>query len=322
MTIYTIDYVTVGDCLPQLQTLRRGRRTIFLTDRNVASHYPALFQNEATIVIEAGEGAKTFDTYQHICKQMFDLGADRATLIVGVGGGVVTDMAGFVGATYMRGISFGFVATTLMAQVDASLGGKNGVDVEGYKNIIGTFSAPEFVLCDPLFFATLPPRELRAGYAEVIKYGLLDDLSILDDEQMVARCAKIKMEIVAADFRDGGRRKLLNLGHTFAHAIEKCSSAYNHGEAVAIGLCIMARISATVGGLAAGDQQRVHTIIERYDLPTICPEIAPSDLLAAAKLDKKRTGDGVEMILLRGFGDPYVHLLSFSALGDAFNAQC
>lgn len=317
----TIDYASVGDCLCRLESLRSGRRMILLTDANVSTHYPSIFEGQSTIVMEAGEAAKNFDTYQSICCQLFDLGADRSTLIVGVGGGVVTDMAGFVAATYMRGIACGFVATTLLAQIDASIGGKNGIDVDGYKNIIGTFVEPEFVLCDPLFFGTLPERELRAGYAEVIKYALLGDMSIVDRDDMVARCVEHKLAVVAEDFRDGGRRKLLNLGHTFAHAIEKCNPAYNHGEAVAIGLCIMARISCSLGLLRADEVLTIEELIAAHSLPTRHLGISDDELLAAVEFDKKRRGDGIEMILLDGLCRPIIRCLSFEALGDAYYAS-
>lgn len=319
--VRTINYTRVGDCLWMLESLRASRRMVLLTDRNVYTHYRSLFDGQQTIVMEAGESAKTFQTYGQICRQLFELGADRTTLLVGVGGGVVTDMAGFVGATYMRGIAFGFVATTLMAQVDASLGGKNGVDMDGYKNIVGTFAEPEFVLCDPLFFSTLPERERAAGYAEVIKYALLDGLSLLDDRDVVARCVQIKLAIVDEDFREGGRRKLLNLGHTFAHGIEKCTTRYNHGEAVAIGLCIMARISNALGHLSKGEVQTIHSVVEHHGLPTMHEGVDAEELLSAAKLDKKRAADGLDMVLLRAIGDPIVSRLSFDALTDAYHAQ-
>ncbi len=315
----TIDYVTVGDCLRQLETLKQGRRTILVTDTNVKELYPTIFESCEHIVMESGERAKNINTYQDICRDLLDMGVDRGVLLVGVGGGVVTDMTGFVGATYMRGVSFGFVATTLLAQIDASLGGKNGVDFEGYKNIVGTFVHPEFVLCDPLFLKTLPQKELRAGYGELVKYAMLAGEDILASSDYIARCVEIKMDVVRNDFKEGGRRKLLNLGHTFAHAIEKCTDEYNHGEAVGIGLCVAAEISQKLGFLSVEECKKTIKMVEKYDLPTQIPSsIAVEELLDAVLRDKKRDKSSIDMILLRNIGAPIIHPISFELLFEAF----
>lgn len=350
--MHKIDYVTVGECRDELENLTNDRRTIIVTDTNVKSLYPELFEGKECIVMDAGEGAKNLTTYHNICKSLLEMGADRGALLVGVGGGVVTDMTGFVGSTYMRGISFGFVATTLLAQIDASIGGKNGVDFEGYKNIMGTFCEPEFVLCDPRFLKTLPEKELNAGYGELIKYMLLRGEQIFEtpnqenieppttkktttittktttpttkielNEHTIAKCVEAKMSVVKADFKEKGARKLLNLGHTIAHAIEKCTTQYNHGEAVSIGLCAEARIAQKLGILAQEEYEKVVGIVKKQNLPTQIPtQIPTKKLLDAIYKDKKRTGDTIDIVLLRNIGNPTIISLSFEALFDAYNS--
>lgn len=211
-------------------------------------------------------------------------------------------MAGFVASTYMRGLSFGFVASSLLAQVDASVGGKNGVNFEGYKNMVGTFNQPDFVLCDLSLLETLPEREFKAGLAEIIKSGLIADPELFklfethtlkefrENRKLlleaVHRAVRVKADIVERDEREQGDRRKLNLGHTFAHAIEKSTRDFLHGEAVAIGLVMIAALSVQQGTLTQAEADRVRAVVERMELPTTSSVELPR-LLQALKLDKK-----------------------------------
>jgi 3-dehydroquinate synthase len=258
---------------------------VAITDPNVMALYGDTIRthSDRQIVIGTGEGNKTLDTVGDIYRQLIEMGADRRTYIVGFGGGIVTDIAGFAASTFMRGLDFGFVATSLLAQVDASVGGKNGVNVGGFKNMAGVFSQPDFVLCDTGVLRTLPPREFRAGLAEMIKAGIVADpelFALLEshspDEllathelltQVVVAAIRVKAAIVEADEREGGVRRKLNLGHTVGHAVEKLTREFNHGEAVAIGLVAIADASVRLGVLAAADRDRILRVVERAGLP-------------------------------------------------------
>lgn len=314
--------IVIGDALPRLDSLLEGRRPVVITDPNLEAAYPELIGRYPHVVIGLGETHKTLETVGYIYRELLKLGADRGSYIVGVGGGIVTDIAGFVASTYMRGVSgFGFVATSLLAQVDASVGGKNGVNLDGYKNIVGVFHQPDFVLCDQGMLATLPERELRAGLAEVIKCGLIRDAelfglfenhtfdSFIADAELlhraIAASVTLKAAVVAADETERGERRLLNLGHTFAHAVEKCTGRYLHGEAVGIGLCIAAGLSHKLGLLSASERERIVAVVDAMGLPTsVAPDtgVTPAQLLAAVASDKKREAAEIDYVLMDGIG--------------------
>ncbi len=251
--------VIVGDVLGLLpEMLPPDRRIVAITDPNVAALYGEAMRacSSEQIVIPTGEEHKTLETVETIYRRLVEIGADRRTYIVGVGGGIVTDITGFAASTYLRGVEFGFVATSLLAQVDASVGGKNGVNVGGFKNMAGVFNQPDFVLCDTGALSTLPPREFRAGLAEMIKAGIIADPALFEilenhspeellaDSELLTRAIvaaiRVKADIVEADETEKGERRKLNLGHTVAHAIEKLTRDYNHGEAVGVGLAAIA----------------------------------------------------------------------------------
>lgn len=314
--------VIIGDALSRLGGLLEGQRPIVITDSNLKAAYPELIGRYPHIVIGTGETNKTLETVGYIYRELLRLGADRGSYLVGVGGGIVTDITGFAASTYMRGVGgFGFVATSLLAQVDASVGGKNGVNLDGYKNIVGVFNQPDFVLCDQGMLATLPERELRAGLAEVVKCGLIRNKelfgmfenhtfgSFTGDAGLLHRAVvasvELKAAVVAADETERGERKLLNLGHTFAHAVEKCTGRYLHGEAVGIGLCIAAKLSHRLGLLSSEDAERVIAVVGAMGLPTaVAPEsgIPAAALLAAAASDKKREAAAIDYVLMEGIG--------------------
>ena len=272
------------------------------------------------ISLPDGEAFKTLETVEDILDTLVEGGANRDTTVIALGGGVVGDIAGFAAACYMRGVAFIQVPTTLLAQVDSSVGGKTGVNHASGKNLIGAFHQPRAVLIDTNTLTTLPDRELKAGLAEVIKYGAIVDANffawleaniealLARDPQALAaairRCCELKAEIVAEDERESGRRAILNFGHTFGHGIERCQGygEWLHGEAVAAGMVMAARLSAADETVA----ERIGKLLERAGLPTRPPAIAPLDLLAAMGMDKKVQQKRLRFVLLRGLGEAVV----------------
>ena len=265
--------------------------------------------------VNASETEKTLATVERLTARLLELQADRDTFLIGVGGGITTDITGFLAAIYKRGLRFGLVPTTLLAQVDAAIGGKNGVNFDRYKNMLGTFRLPEFVYIDTDFLQTLPARELRCGAAEMLKTFLLADARAYEEavrvfsgttpervpEHLVRRAGEIKCALVEQDPEDHGVRQLLNLGHTFGHAIEKCSSQYEHGEAVAIGIVMAARMACEKGLLPAGEAERICRDIAACGLP-VEPPVPESELHAAILQDKKRSGDKLTFVLPETIG--------------------
>jgi 3-dehydroquinate synthase len=257
--------ILVGESIDNLKQYVDARRAVIITDNTVARLYQKQFPNCPVILIDSGEQIKTLETVTTIFNQLVDLEVDRSTLILGIGGGIVCDIAGFVASTYMRGTPFGFVSTTLLSQVDASVGGKNGVNFGGYKNMVGVFNQPAFVVCDMMLLKTLPFREIQCGFAEIIKHGAIADHRMLDFienhrdaaldlesrivEHLVYRSIEIKAGVVTRDEREKGERRKLNFGHTFGHAIEKLTGI-PHGEAVGIGMVMAAALSVKKGLLA------------------------------------------------------------------------
>ena len=265
--------------------------------------------------LTASEQEKTLATVERLISELLALQADRDTFLIGVGGGITTDITGFVAAIYKRGLRFGLVPTTLLAQVDAAIGGKNGVNFDRYKNMVGTFRQAEFVYIDTEFLQTLPPRELRCGAAEMLKTFLLADAKAYEEavrvfsgpnpervpEHLVRRAGEIKYALVEQDPEDHGVRQLLNLGHTFGHAIEKCSSQYEHGEAVAIGIVMAARMACKKGLMQPDEAERIRRDIAACGLP-VEPPVPEAELRAAILQDKKRTGDTLKYVLPETIG--------------------
>ena len=230
----------------------------------------------------------------------------------------MTDIAGFVAATYMRGVEFGFVSTTLLGQVDASVGGKNGVNVDGYKNMVGTFRQPRFVVCDVNLLRTLPAREFRSGLAEIIKSGIIADRELFEMlegadfatlqrdtallQQIVYRAISVKAAIVERDECETGERRLLNLGHTLAHAIEKSSSKMNHGEAVAVGLSLISNIAVKGELLSQDDNERIQNLLQRAGF-CLEPPVTKSQMLKAISKDKKSEGNFINAVFPRAIGE-------------------
>ena len=313
----------------RLKPVCAGARVAVLSNHTVWGLYGAEARRSLTeaglepaeVVIPDGEEHKGLLWMEIILGEFLKHGIDRTCTIVALGGGVVGDMAGFAAASYMRGIRFVQVPTTLLAQVDSSVGGKTGVNHPLGKNMIGAFWQPSLVLADLSTLKTLPARELRAGLAEVIKYGVIRDAEFFEflanskDEIMalaptalthiVKRSCQIKAEIVAEDEREGGIRAVLNFGHTIGHAIETVTgySKLLHGEAIAIGMVYAARLSAKVGQMPEADAIRVEELIRLYGLPHQIPaDVLPSALMDAMARDKKSVAGEVRFVLPKSLG--------------------
>ncbi len=312
-----VSRVVIGSVERWLNELLPEGRIIVVADANVDRHFGKLVERFDHIIIGQGESNKTLRTVEDIIRQLIEREADRDTFLLGIGGGIVTDITGFVASIYMRGVGFGFIPTTLLAQVDASVGGKNGVNLDGYKNMVGLFNQPDFVICDPQMLCTLPDREFRAGLAEVIKAAVIGDKELFElfeehcfedfrtDSSLLHRAicgaVAVKAEIVERDEREAGERRKLNLGHTIGHAIEKCSHDFLHGEAVAIGMAYVAQMAAEAGELSVGDAERIRSVINRYGLPVELP-VELRRLRQAIMRDKKRAGDEIAVVMPAAIG--------------------
>ncbi|HST26838.1 MAG TPA: 3-dehydroquinate synthase [Rudaea sp.] len=304
-----------------------GRHALVVSDEHVAPLYfdrvgAGLHDRTfSSLVLAAGEAHKTLDSVAQIFAALAELKASRDACVIALGGGVIGDLAGFAAACWMRGIAFVQMPTTLLAMVDSSVGGKTGVDLPQGKNLVGAFHQPRAVITDTATLATLPERELRAGFAEVVKYGALGDadffawlehnadaLRVRDADKLaeaIARCCTQKAAIVARDETEQGERALLNFGHTFGHALETVCGYGKllHGEAVAIGMCLAAQLSARSGMSADADSVRLRDLLARFGLPTAIPAgTDPGAVLAAMRLDKKNASGRLRLILWRGVG--------------------
>lgn len=307
----------LGSAAELLPRLLAGERVVAVSDAAIDRLHPGLLAPYDKILIGQGETIKTLKTVEQIHRRLIELGADRRSFVLAVGGGIVTDVAGFAASTYMRGVRFGFVSTTLLGQVDASVGGKNGVNVGGYKNMAGTFTQPRFVVCDASLLATLPVRELRAGLAEAVKAAVIGDAALFELlercsfeelrgdaallERIVEGAIRVKAQIVERDERETGDRRLLNLGHTLAHAIEKCSSQMNHGEAVAVGLRMIAAAAVRLGALPPADEERIVRLLDRLGFAP-APPVAVERLLKEVGRDKKSDGAQLHVVLPLAIG--------------------
>ena len=309
----------------------RGRHALIVSDSQVAPLYVQRVQAAlaaarpdaklALHVFDAGEASKTLANFSGVIDALAALGATRDACIYALGGGVVGDLAGFAAACWMRGIDVVQLPTTLLAMVDSSVGGKTAVDIAQGKNLVGAFHPPCAVIADTAALRTLPPRELRAGFAEVIKYGAIVDAPFLDwldadadgllagDDavlaEAIARSCAHKAAIVERDPFERGERALLNFGHTFGHAIEteQGYGGLNHGEAVAVGMVLAARLSTLLGLADAADGERLRALLARFGLPTtLPPDLDPAALVARMRLDKKAQGSGLRFVLWNGAG--------------------
>ena len=320
----------VGETLANLPNHLPPGRTIIITDETIADLYQDQFPACDVITIGQGETIKTLATVERIYDQLITLEADRTTFIVGVGGGIVGDITGFAASTYMRGLDFGFVACSLLAQVDATVGGKNGVNFRGYKNMVGVFNQPQFVIADIDLLATLPAEEIACGLAEIVKHGCIADqqyfsyveensdaIARLDPEVMhklVYGSVVIKADVVNQDEREAGERRKLNFGHTIGHTLEK-TLGISHGAAVSVGMVMAADLSRINGLLSQDAATRLTALLSRLGLPT---QIAfdPSAVIDALGKDKKRENDVIKFVLLEGLGRSTIVDISLSDLNQ------
>jgi 3-dehydroquinate synthase len=327
-----------GDALAPFA--RDGRLVVVTDDRVWKAQGPKLDGLEVeAIVVPAGEASKSWARLEAVTERLLALGVERGDAVIAFGGGMVGDLAGFAAAILKRGCRVVQVPTTLLAQVDSSVGGKTAINAAAGKNLVGAFHQPASVLIDPETLDTLPPRELRAGYAETVKYGLIGDpeffawceangAALLAGDpkarlHAIETAVRMKAAIVAADERETtGRRALLNFGHTFGHAIE-AESGYRllHGEAVALGMALAFRFSAERGLCAAADAERVEAHLSGAGLPTRLEAMSPASLVAHMAADKKARGGRVPFILARGIGEAFVDRTVELAEVEAFLAR-
>lgn len=314
--------------------LKTGDKVMIVSNPTIAPHYLATVQHTLeklgclvdSVLIPDGEQHKNLDSLDLIFTALLEKNHNRDTTLVALGGGVIGDIAGFAAASYQRGIRFIQIPTTLLAQVDSSVGGKTGVNHPLGKNMIGAFKQPVSVIVDTDTLKTLPKREVSAGLAEVIKYGAIfdirffewleahiDDLVSLDQnalEYCIQRCCQLKADVVARDETEKGDRALLNLGHTFGHAIEAHLGYGNwlHGEAVAVGMLEAAALSEILGDLGHADVARLEKLLARAVLPTVSPDVMqPADYLPYMWRDKKVLGGKLRLILLKKLGEAYIY---------------
>jgi 3-dehydroquinate synthase len=306
------------------------KHSVIITDENVYDAHSKKFKEWNTIVLKSGEEYKVQSTVDSIIEQLIDFEADRKTTLIGIGGGVITDLTGYVASIYMRGISFGFVPTSLLGMVDASIGGKNGIDVGVYKNMAGTIRQPSFILHDMGFLNTLPRKEWENGFAEIIKHACIKDAAMFRQLEtnsfksyrgnkkliggLVKRNGIIKTKVVQQDEFEKGDRRLLNYGHTLGHALEN-QYELSHGQAISIGMAYASVISEELVGFK--DANRVTKLLSQYDLPTFV-EFDRRKVFAVMKMDKKREKKEMNYVLLEKIGKGVVKSIPMVQLERLF----
>jgi 3-dehydroquinate synthase len=326
--------ILIGENWKEFTNLAKGKQAVILTDENLMHFYGNEFGNIPCISLTPGENSKKLETIDLIAKKLLELGIDRNGFLIGIGGGVVCDIAGFVASVYMRGIHFGFVSTSLLSQVDASVGGKNGVNAGSVKNILGTFNQPDFVICDQGMLKTLPEEEFLSGLAELIKHGIICDEELFtiierntglirsrDQDfltDLVSRSVEIKAAVVREDEKETGKRMILNFGHTFGHAIE-AHTGMKHGFAVAAGMIIAADISVEYGILERNERERISNLLEESGL--IMPyKITTHRFQELISSDKKKSGDSVNFVLIEKIGKSVVKMIAVPVLIESYKS--
>lgn len=319
-----------------IKEIYQGNKIMIISDDQVYSHYGDLLTEVLEkeyivehVIVEHGEQSKRFDILPSLYKSLLDFKLTRTDLIVALGGGVIGDLAGFVASTYLRGVKLVEIPTSLLAQVDSSVGGKVAVDLPEGKNLIGAFYHPKMVLIDPNTLKTLPERFINDGMGEVIKYGCIKDKSLFeqlnnyqnfeelyqDIDEIIYRCVDIKRIVVERDQFDFGDRLLLNFGHTLAHAIEQYYhyEKYSHGEAVAIGMVQLTKIAEENNLSPVGTSDIIKKICVKYNLPVVS-NLKTADLLNAISLDKKNINKKLSLVLLKEIGNSYVYQSDLSLI--------
>ncbi len=325
--------IHVGESLKNLgkylpATSRGAGQVVIVTDENIKKYHEKDFPDVPIITIGTGEANKTLTSVENILKELIHLSCDRSSFIVGIGGGIVCDITGFAASTFLRGVKFGFVSTSLLSQVDASVGGKNGVNLDSYKNMVGVFNQPEFVICDIDLLNTLPKKEISNGFAEIVKHALIFDADMFDFIEnniqkalnldydiifrLVADSVKIKSQVVQQDEKEAGERRKLNFGHTIGHAIEKIEKA-GHGRAVSMGMVAAAKFSQARGLMGQEDVLKISSLLNDLNLPTSLDYNA-KDIISAAKKDKKKQGNDLYYVFLEQIGKTKIEKISFDEM--------
>ena len=306
----------MGNAWELIHELVSGREAIIITDINIVDLYGDHFPDYPVITIGTGEAVKELETVQTIIKHLLAIGADRSSFLLGIGGGIVCDITGFVASIYMRGVNFGFVSSSLLSQVDASIGGKNGVNIHGIKNIIGCFNHPSFVICDTNMLRTLPDEEFISGLGELVKHALILDGNLFESieynikpilardydllGELISKSIALKASVVEKDEKEDGERRLLNFGHTLGHAIEAATGS-RHGLSVAAGMMVAVEISYDEGLISKEEKERISNTLKVLGLlPGI--QINWQNIGDKILADKKKQGNMINFILLNGIG--------------------
>ena len=303
-------------------------KTVILTDETVFSLHKSKFEGYAVIKINGKEKNKTQSTIDQIIDQLLEMDIDKSYMLIGVGGGVVTDMAGYVASIYKRGIKLGLIPTTILGMTDAAIGGKNGVNVGIYKNMVGTTYRPQFILFDFSFLDSLPKTEWVNGFAEIIKHACIKDTAMFEElalhdieyyysnrnetALLIEKNVALKTAVVVNDEHETGERFLLNFGHTFGHAIENLYQL-PHGHAVSLGMMIAAKISEEINNFDTASKEMLTKLLQQYDLPVVL-DIDYVQVVGLLKKDKKRAGNDINFVLLNSIGDGVIQKLPFSMI--------
>lgn len=312
--------------ISHLRKITEARAAVLITDENIYNAHTKRFKGWNTIVLKPGEEYKVQSTADAITEQLIEMEADRKTTLVGVGGGVITDITGYVASVYMRGLSFGFVPTSVLALVDASIGGKNGIDVGAYKNMVGVIRQPSFILHDMAFLKSLPQQEWENGFAEIIKHACIKDAAMFTELEknslktyqssqkaicsLIERNALIKTKVVQKDEFEKGDRRLLNFGHTLGHALETQYELL-HGQAISIGMTYACHISEQLCGFR--ETEKVVNLLAKYNLPTYAT-FDKQKVFNVLKMDKKRERREMNYVLLERIGKGVVKSISLKQL--------
>jgi len=318
----------------------KNKKIAIITDSNLEKLYGDKFNKTLhdkgfitkTIVVKPGEESKSIDTLKEVYSELVEFKLGRADLIITFGGGVVGDLGGFAASTYLRGVPYIQVPTSLLAQVDSSVGGKVAVDLPHGKNLVGSFYHPKAVFIDPEFLKTLSKRFLHDGIAEVIKYGCIKDKSIINElmnyineeelldniDSLIFKCCSIKKTVVELDEKDFGERMLLNFGHTLGHVIEKYFNytEYTHGEGVAIGMAEITRKSEKLNITEEGSSKCIEEVLKKYELPYKVPSMDREESFNTILLDKKSSGENINLIILKKIGEGVIKKVRFNEVGD------
>ena len=332
----TTSRILVGETLRHIKNHINLSKTVIITDKNVIHYYHKYLPKCPVIEVGTGEIKKNLKTVQFVFQKLLDYGADRSCFILGIGGGVVCDIAGFVASTYLRGVEFGFISTTLLSQVDASVGGKNGVNFEGYKNMVGVFNQPHFVICDFEMLKTLPRKEILSGFGEIVKHAIIGDKNLFSylenyykpalnlDMNVIGKIIYdsivVKSKIVQMDEIETGERRKLNFGHTFGHAIEKVSG-FSHGKSVSMGMVIAAQLSERRGMIEEKQVEKILNLLKKLKLPTTFTG-DKGKMMDAILKDKKRVGDKIKFVFIKDLGKPVIGDISFDELEEAVHDLC